>query len=173
MDETTMMTTTKMITVTMPRTSKTSKTLLISFELSNWSLLIWLTINPLSPSNVDSPIGLSNHLVFSTFRSVSPIIWPTTELLIILRSVPLFYWPTTNKIPGRRNLSTTLGRQLQPVNTEEIPTMTHINMDLTRSMVRSTVNRDGLMGLTAMFSAMIGRLVTALQLISIIISMFC
>ncbi|KAI7936168.1 hypothetical protein MJO29_015471 [Puccinia striiformis f. sp. tritici] len=121
MDETTMMTTTKTITVTMPRTSKTSKTL---------SRLI------LHPSNVDSPIGLSNHLVFSTFRSVSPIIWPTTELLIILRSVPLFYWPTTNKIPGRRNLSTTLGRQLQPVNTEEIPTMTHNNMDLTRSMVR-------------------------------------
>ncbi|POV97989.1 hypothetical protein PSTT_14735 [Puccinia striiformis] len=116
MDETTMMTTTKMITVTMPRTSKTLK---------------------LFPSNVDSPIGLSNHLVFSTLRSVSPIIWPTTKLLIILRSVPLFYWPTTNKIPGRRNLSTTLGRQLQPVNTEEIPTMTHINMDLTRSMVRS------------------------------------
>ncbi|KAH9447059.1 hypothetical protein Pst134EA_029044 [Puccinia striiformis f. sp. tritici] len=128
MDETTMMTTTKTIT----------------------SLLIWVKNQFPNPSNVDSPIGLSNHLVFSTFRSVSPIIWPTTELLIILRSVPLFYWPTTNKIPGRRNLSTTLGRQLQPVNTEEIPTMTHNNMDLTRSMVRLTVNRDGLMGLTAM-----------------------
>ncbi|KAH9461198.1 hypothetical protein Pst134EA_017506 [Puccinia striiformis f. sp. tritici] len=129
MDETTMMTTTKMITVTMPRTSKTSKTLVRL-------ILQLMCIQSVAPY-LDSPIGLSNHLVFSTFRSVSPIIWPTTELLIILRSVPLFYWPTTNKIPGRRNLSTTLGRQLQPVNTEEIPTMTHINMDLTRSMVRS------------------------------------
>ncbi|POW20159.1 hypothetical protein PSHT_03783 [Puccinia striiformis] len=65
MDETTMMTTTKTITVTMPRTSKTSKTLYI---------------------------GLSNHLA-------------NNQLLIILRSVPLFYWPTTNKIPGRRNIN--------------------------------------------------------------------